>query len=163
MEWVGRKVYECGFWKAGKERQVELEVLDTVKGGEVMDGMIEDNNGNNGPGKASSSAGSDLVRCWVCITCCSVNLVGTIKGFNWANSTCEWCVEGKLSEKLTLWKEQDCVECEEEIRQMGRQWVDNAMDVDEAHADDVSEESKDDENDSEVIKELKVRFFTGIV
>ncbi|KJA17563.1 hypothetical protein HYPSUDRAFT_206155 [Hypholoma sublateritium FD-334 SS-4] len=62
MEWVGHKVYERGFWKGGEERQAELEVLDTVEGGELMDGTIKDDDGDDGPGKASSSStGSDLV------------------------------------------------------------------------------------------------------
>jgi len=35
--WVGRKVYkslihECGFQKSGKERNAELEVLETAEG-----------------------------------------------------------------------------------------------------------------------------------
>jgi protein SMG6 len=28
MEWVGRKVFERGFWKSGKEKKAELEVLE---------------------------------------------------------------------------------------------------------------------------------------
>jgi len=27
MEWVGRKVFERGFWKSGEEKKAELEVL----------------------------------------------------------------------------------------------------------------------------------------
>ena len=164
MEWVGRKVYERGFWKGGEERQAELEVLDTVEGGELTDGTIEDDDGDDGPGKASSSnAGSDLVRRWVRIARCAVNLAGTVDGFNWTENTREWRVEGKLSEKLALWKEQDRIEREEEeIRRMGRRWVDDAMDVDEADADDVSEESEDDENDSEEIRELKVMHYNPL-
>ncbi len=164
MEWIRRKVYERGYWKGGDERQAELEVLDTVEGGELTDGTIEDDDGDDGPGKASSSsAGSDLVRRWVRIARCAVNLAGTVDGFNWTENTREWRVEGKLSEKLALWKEQDRIKREEEeIRRMGRRWVDDAMDVDEADADDVSEESEDDENDSEEIRELKVMHYNAL-
>lgn len=162
MEWVGRKVYERGFWKAGEERQAELEVLETVEGGELTDGTIEDDDGDDGPNKSNNSgSGSDLVRRWVRIARCGVNLANTVEGFNWTDGTREWKVGGKLGEKIVSWKEQDRIEREEdEIRRMGRRWVDDAMDIDEADAGDASEESDaDDENDSEEIKELKVNFF----
>jgi protein SMG6 len=29
IEWVGRKVYERGFWKSGEDRKAEIEVLET--------------------------------------------------------------------------------------------------------------------------------------
>ena len=76
-----------------------LEVLDTVEGGELTDSTIEGDNGDDGPGKASST-GSDLVPRWVRIACCAVNLAGTVDGFNWTENTREWRVEGKLSESL---------------------------------------------------------------
>ena len=39
---------------------------------------------------------------------------------------------------------------------MGRRWVDDVMDVDEEDEKVVSEDSRDDENDSEEIKGLKI-------
>lgn len=121
-------MYKHGFWKGGEEGhwQAELEMLDTVEGGELTEGTIEDDDGNDGPGKASSN----LVRHWVHIARCTVNLARTIEGFNWTDNTCAWRVEGKLSE--------DRVECKE-IRCMDRQWVDDVMDVNEGNADNVSE------------------------
>lgn len=32
MEWVGRRVYERGFWKSGEERRAEIEVLNKSEG-----------------------------------------------------------------------------------------------------------------------------------
>ncbi|KAF8964027.1 hypothetical protein BDZ97DRAFT_1904591 [Flammula alnicola] len=136
MEWVGRKVYERGFWKSGEDRKAELEVLETVEGGELTDGTIEDDDGDDGPNKSSSSSSSDLIRRWVRIARCGVNVAGTVDGFSWTDGTREWRVEGKLAEKRE----------EEEQRRMGRRWVDDAMD-----------ESEDDENDSDEIKALKAR------
>lgn len=30
MEWIGRKVYERGFWKSGEDLKAETEVLETA-------------------------------------------------------------------------------------------------------------------------------------
>ncbi|CAA7267658.1 unnamed protein product [Cyclocybe aegerita] len=160
MEWVGRKVFERGFWKSGEERKAELEVLQTVEGGELTDGQIEDDDGEeDGRRKSSStSSGSDLVRRYVRIIRCAVNIAGTVEGFSWTEGTREWKVEGKLAEKVALWREEERIEREEEERRrMGRRWGDDPMDVDEEEDDSVSEASEDDENDSEEIKNLKAR------
>ncbi|KDR73471.1 hypothetical protein GALMADRAFT_71996 [Galerina marginata CBS 339.88] len=161
MEWVGRKVYERGFWKSGEEKKAELEVLETVEGGQLTDGTIEDDDGDVGPHKSSSSSSSsgdnDLIRRYVRIARAAVNIAGTVDGFAWTDGTRAWAVEGKLAEKLKLWKEEEQLEREEEERRrLGKRWVDDAMDVDE-ETDSVSEESEDDENDSEDIKALKAR------
>ena len=31
MEWVGRKVFERGFWKSGEDKKAELDVLETIE------------------------------------------------------------------------------------------------------------------------------------
>jgi len=155
MEWVGRKVYERGFWKSGEERKAELEVLETAEGGQLTDGTIEDDDGDENTQKSSST--SDLIRRWVRISRCAVNISGTVDGLTWVDGTRDWKVEGKLAEKVAKWKEEDRIEREEEEqRRMGRRWVEDAMDIDEDGSDDISEESEDDENDTEEIKALKV-------
>ncbi|KAF8911941.1 hypothetical protein CPB84DRAFT_1812127 [Gymnopilus junonius] len=158
MEWVGRKVYERGFWKSGEDQKAELEVLQTFEGGELTDGTIEDDDGDDGPHKSSSSSSSsDFVRRWVRIARCAVNIAGTVDGFSWRENSREWTVQGKLADKLKQWKEEEQIEREEEERRrMGKRWVEDAMDVDEEEADGLSEE-EDDENDSEEIKALKAR------
>ena len=170
MEWVGRKVYERGFWKSGEEQKAELDVLQTVEGGELTDGTIEDDDGDEGPHKgassgssSSSSSSSGLIRRWVRIARCAVNLAGTVEGFSWKDGTREWAVEGKLAEKLKRWKEEEQIEREEEERRrMGKRWVDmeDAMDVDgddeEGSEEDEESEEDENENDSEEIKALKV-------
>ena len=163
MEWVGRKVFERGFWKSGEEKKAELEVLETIEGKALTDGTIEDDDGDDGPKTSSLSGnGSELVSRWVRIIRCGVNIAGAVDGFNWVEGSREWNVEGKLAEKVTQWKEEDQAEREEEERRrMGRRWTEDPMDVDDAE-DDISEESEDDENDSEEVKTLKVsHFFVG--
>ncbi|KAF5313943.1 hypothetical protein D9619_013126 [Psilocybe cf. subviscida] len=146
MEWVGRKVYERGFWKLGKDRKPELEVLKASESTELTDGTIEDDDGDDscssspGAGGASAEAkvhaGSNFVHRWVRITRCAINISSEVEGFTWVPGTRDWCIEGRLAEKVALWKEEDRVErLEEERRQ----------------------ESKENENNSEEIKALKAR------
>ena len=163
MEWVGRKVFERGFWKSGEEKKVELEVLEMIEGKALTDGTIEDDDGDDGGAPKTSSlsgSGSELVSRWVRIIRCGVNIAGAVDGFNWVEGSREWNVEGKLAEKVTQWKEEDQAEREEEERRrMGRR-TEDPMDVDDMEDDDdVSEESEDDENDSEEVKTLKVGSF----
>ena len=156
MEWVGRKVFERGFWKSGEERKAELEVLQKSEGEQLTDGMIEDDDGEE-DGRRKPSSTSDLVRRWVRIARSAVGIAGAVDGFSWVDGTREWSVEGKLAEKVTMWKEEDRIEREEEERRrMVKRWVDDPMDVDEEGEDSVSETSEDDENDSEEVKALKV-------
>jgi len=165
MEWVGRKVFERGFWKSGEEKKAELEVLEMVEGKALTDGTIEDDDGDDGGAHKTSSlslsgSGSEWVRRWVRDIRCGVNIAGAVDGFNWVEGTRGWNVEGKLAEKEKQWKEEDQAEREEgERRRMGRRWTEDPMDVDDgadAEDDSVSEESEDDENESEEIKALKV-------
>jgi protein SMG6 len=163
MEWVGRKVFERGFWKSGEDKKAELEVLEMTEGKALTDGTIEDDDGDDAPKSSSlSGSGSELVSRWVRIIRCGVDIAGAVDGFNWVEGSREWNVEGKLAEKVTQWKEEDQAEREEEERRrMGRRWTEDPMDVDDAD-DGISEESEDDENDSEEVKTLKVsRFFIG--
>jgi protein SMG6 len=58
MEWVGRKVFERGFWTSGEEKKAELEVLEMVEGKALTDGTIEDDDGDDGAHQTSSLSGS---------------------------------------------------------------------------------------------------------
>ena len=85
MEWVSHKVYKHGFWKSGEECKVELEVLEATEGGQLTDGMIE-NDDSEGHSQIYSLT-SDLIRCWVCISRCTVNISGTVNSLAWVNGT----------------------------------------------------------------------------
>ena len=156
MEWVGRKAFERGFWKSGEEKKAELEVLEMVEGKALTDGTIEDNDEDDAHQTSSSGSGRIIIRC-------GVNIAGAVDGFNWVDGSKEWNVEGKLAEKVIQRKEEDQTEREgEERRRMGRRWTEDPMDVDDdpdVEADGISEESKEDESDSEEVKDLKVSFF----
>jgi len=76
---MGRpQVYERGFWESSEECKAELEVLETAEGGQLMDGTIEDDDGDENTQKSSST--SDLTRRWVRISRCAVNISGTVDG-----------------------------------------------------------------------------------
>ena len=81
--------------------KAELEVLEMIEGKALTDGTIEDNDGDDDARKTSSSSSgsSELVRRWVRIIRCGVNIAGTVDGFNWVEGSREWSVEGKLGEK----------------------------------------------------------------
>jgi protein SMG6 len=157
MEWVGRRVFECGYWKGKEERVAELEVLETGEGGdeEGSDGRIEDDEGDldqcAGVGKRSVAlTKSELVRWWIRIARCAVNIADVVDGFRWIEGTREWKVEGKLEEKVKRWKEGEREERDEEDkRRMQRRWVGNAMDVD-LEEEEEEETEENEEADGEV-------------
>jgi hypothetical protein len=161
MEWVGRKVYQHGFWKTGEEKRAELEVLDDSEAVEITDGHIEDDDDDEG-GDAAKAGDGELTRRWVRIVRCAVGIADVVDGFTWVEGTRQWRVEGALARKAEAWREQDRLQAEEdERRRMGTRWADDSMDIDDALEDEnVSEESEDDENDTEEVKALKVSIFT---
>ncbi len=164
MEWVGRRVFERGYWKGEEERKAELEVLETGEGGdeEGTDGRIEDDEDDPDQGAGKRSAAltkSELVRRWIRIARCAVNIADVVDGFTRVEGTREWRVEGKLEEKVKRWKEEEREEREEEEkRRMRRRWVGDAMDVDlEEEEEEETEESEEaDGVVDEEIKQLKV-------
>jgi protein SMG6 len=155
MEWVGRRVYERGFWKVAEDRRMELEFLDKSEAGEVSDGIIEDGHGDEDGSKRVPDEG---VRRWVRIFRSAVGIASVVDGFTWVEETGEWRIEGMLEQKAKQWREEDRLEREaEERRRMGRRWSDDSMDVDDVECmDDDSSESEDDEDVSDDIKSLKV-------
>jgi hypothetical protein len=153
MEWVGRKVFERGYWKSGEEKRAEIEVLEELEDGDLTDGQIEDDN------DADDSGSGDIIKKrWVRIVRSGVGVSIVVDGFTWVEGTREWKVEGKLLEKVHRWRELDRIEAEEEEkRRLGTRWTDDPMDIDESSDDALSEE-EEDENDSDEVKALKVIF-----
>ncbi|EAU88181.2 hypothetical protein CC1G_03853 [Coprinopsis cinerea okayama7 len=157
MEWVGRRVFERGYWKSGEDRKAELEVLEQNEGKDMTDGRIEDDDEDESGSKKATTM-SELERRWTRVCRSAISIANTVDGLTWLEGTRDWKVEGKLAQKVERWREEDRVQrLEEEKRRMGKRWVDDAMDVDES-GEEISEESdEDDENDSEEIKALKAR------
>jgi hypothetical protein len=157
MEWVGRKIFERGYWKSGEDRKAELEVVDQNESVEVEDGTIEDDEDDDSGVKVPKNM-SDLEQRWIRICRAAVTISGCVDGLVWKEGTREWTVEGKLAQKVWQWQEEDRVEkLEEDGRRIGRRWTEDAMEIDEAEMDEASSSDDDDENDSEEIKALKVR------
>ena len=151
MEWVGRKVFERGYWKSGEEKRAENEVLEKSEGGDVTDGQIEDDNDVD-----DSRSGDIVKKRWVRIVRSGIGISGVVDGFTWVEGTREWKVEGNLAEKVHRWRELDHIEEEEEEkRRLGTRWTDDSMDIDEGSDDTLSEE-EDDEHDTDEVKALKV-------
>ncbi|KAJ7470538.1 hypothetical protein FB451DRAFT_1254044 [Mycena latifolia] len=159
MEWVGRKVYQQGFWKAGEDKRAEIEVLDDSEAAEITDGHIEDDDDDERGGEEAKSAGDgELAKRWVRIVRCAVGIADVVDGFTWVEGTRQWRVEGALAKKAEAWKEQDRLQAEEEERRrMGTRWADDSMDVDDGLADDSLSEESEDEDDTEEVKALKAR------
>ncbi|KAG5645823.1 hypothetical protein DXG03_005164 [Asterophora parasitica] len=163
MEWVGRSVFERGYWKSGDERRAETEVLEERdQGQETTDGTIEDDDEEEVPGRSRGGGAGDgdvVTKRWVRIVRSAVGISAVVGGFTWVEGTREWKVEGRLAEKVCYWREQDRIEQEkEERRLLGTRWSDDLMDVDEeGGADAHSEEDENDENDTPEVKELKSR------
>jgi hypothetical protein len=162
MEWVGRRVFERGYWKSDEEKSKEIELLDTCEGGEVTDGIIEDEDDDDDEGTASRGTfGGETGRRWTRIVRCGVGIAQAVDGFKWVEGTRDWSVEGVLEQKVQRWKKEDRIEQEaEEKRRRGTRWADDAMEVDDGDVNDYdSEGSEDDEDDSAEVKALKVQYF----
>ncbi|KAL0572625.1 hypothetical protein V5O48_009328 [Marasmius crinis-equi] len=151
MEWVGRKVFERGYWKSGDDRQAEIEVLDETEVEEMDDGRIEDD------GEVESNL--TMKKRYIRIVRSAVTLAGTVPGFRWVEGTREWRVEGELAEKVQRWKEEERREKEEEERRkLGTRWADDPMDVDEDGWEELLDSSSEDDDDlPPEIRELKER------
>ncbi|KIY51103.1 hypothetical protein FISHEDRAFT_57210 [Fistulina hepatica ATCC 64428] len=158
MEWVGRKVYERGFWKSGEDRRPELEVLNQSEESEEVDGQIEDDD-DSGQGGASRGHNSELRARWTRTARCAVDLSKCVSGFTWVEGTHDWRVEGALARKVEIWREEDRIAREEEERRRTRiPWDDDSMDVDEDDAvDGVESDDDDDAFDTLEVKALKAR------
>ena len=102
MEWVGRRVFERGYWKSG-EKTKGVEVLDASKGEKVTDGIIEDEDEDE---SASSGSGGETSERWARIVMCDVGIAQAIDGFKWLEGTRDWRIEGTLERKVQMWKEE---------------------------------------------------------
>ncbi|KAG6379155.1 hypothetical protein JVT61DRAFT_11595 [Boletus reticuloceps] len=130
-----RWVFECGYWKSGEDRRVEIEVLDTEEGDQLTDGIIQDEDAD----ERGNELKNDTARRWIRITRTAVNLAGLVDGSRGSKER----VSGKW---MARWKRK------------GRRWTDDTMDidVDDAEADESSE-GENGEEDSEEVKALKAR------
>ena len=150
MEWVGRRVFERGYWKSGEEKGKEIEILEASEPMEVTDGIIEDD-------EDEGNSGGESAKRWARTVRCAVSISQVVDGFPWVEGTRDWRIHSALERKVLRWKEEAHLEQEaEEKRRRGHHWADDAMDIDEEEAVNESSESEDDESDTPEVKELKV-------
>jgi len=153
MDWVGRRVFERGFWKGADDRRAELEVLDKMEVADATDGVIEEDCDDN------RSVPSEKSRRWIRIFRSAIGIAGVVKGFTFLEDTRKWSIEGTLLEKVERWKEEEMMKREaEEQKHMGRRFSGDSMEVDEEDTLEDVTDSEDDENDAEEVKALKVGF-----
>jgi protein SMG6 len=115
MEWIGRKVFERGYWKSGEERWMEVEILDVEEGGQLTDGIIEDEDDEEDGHSRGESLCAETSKRWNRLVRCAVSLSTVVDGFTCqVEGTCEWRVEGVLEAKVMRWLGEDRHEREEE-------------------------------------------------
>ena len=115
MEWVGRRVFERGYWKSGEERKAEMDVLSPIE--EYGEGGIE--NDDEGVEKKSGMR-CELVRRWVRVVRCAVFISGAVEGFRWVEGSREWRVESILKENGENGEKGERRRREEANKEMGR-------------------------------------------
>lgn len=153
MEWNGSADGSLreGYWKSGEEKGKEVEILEASEPMEVTDGIIEDDDEDEG------SSGGESAKQWARTVRCAVSISQVVDGFQWVEGTRDLRIDGALERKVLRWKEEARLEQEaEEKRRRGHRWADDAMNIDEDEAVDESSESEDDESNILEVKELKV-------
>jgi len=158
IEWVGRRVFERGYWKniTGEQgKEIELEFLGKREPGwDQEDGIVEDDDDEGG--HRLSESDECLKKHWVRAHRCTVGIASTVDGFRWVQGTREWRIEGVLADKTARWAEEERLAAEMVQTRASRMQSNDRMDVDDEV--EVEEESDDEENeaDSEEVEALKV-------
>jgi protein SMG6 len=119
MDWLGRRVYERGFWKPQPGLACEGDVLDARERSAFdadSDGVIEDADGGGGATEAWIERGR-----WVRIARSALALAATT-GVEYRRESGEWSVGPALAEKVRRWREEEQREREEEERRRARTW-----------------------------------------
>ena len=146
MEWLGRRVYERGFWKPQPGHTCEGDVLENNELNSVdadSDGVIEDVNVTSG------DAWIERGR-WVRIARAALILAG-FTGVEYARESGEWGIGPRLAEKVEGWREAERCEREEEERRRVRNWEElevevigeeDSMEIDEEYLDGLDDQTR---------------------
>lgn len=163
MEWVGRRVYERGFWKlhsgGNSEPQGESLALTSSAGLEQVDGIVEDDSDSMDVDQAPEPT-DDSARRWKRLRYSAESLAKSVPGLASAGGMA-LMIGGELQEKVARWTAEREAKEEAERRRHARISWDEDEGID-MEVDEVEEEDVDDVNDSEVVRALKVRYFTLI-
>ncbi|KAH7100673.1 hypothetical protein BKA62DRAFT_830869 [Auriculariales sp. MPI-PUGE-AT-0066] len=157
MEWLGRRVYERGFW-ARTETGGEMDFIQEQKPSPhpTDEGIIEDDSDGANPAKASEKAG--WTRRWTRV-CRAAGMIGkAVPGFVWERQQRRWVMIAPLVDKVQHWNELEQQHAEDLQRKQAARWTsnddDDVMDID---GEDDQSESEDDDEDDEQIKALRAR------
>ncbi|KZW03995.1 hypothetical protein EXIGLDRAFT_709495 [Exidia glandulosa HHB12029] len=158
MEWLGRRVYERGFWgRAEKGGEMDVLLAQEVNFEPTDDGIIEDDSDEANHAAKDNAIGN--ARRWTRV-CRAAGLIGrAVPGFEWDRQQRRWAVSGPLREKVEEWEAVERRRVEESNRRQGGAWSNgDEMDVDDDDdAQEVSDSSEDDDEDDEQVKALRVR------
>ena len=146
MEWLGRRVYERGFWKPQPGLTCEGDVLENNELNCVdadSDGVIEDVDDPSG------DAWIERGR-WVRIARAALTLA-SFTGVEYARESGEWGIGARLAEKVERWRETERREREEEERRRVRNWEElevevlgeeDGMEIDEEYLDGLDDQTR---------------------
>ena len=156
MEWAGRRVYECGFWKVQGPTNVqgEMDVISLpsigIAGGqaEFVDGIVEEEGEDEMDWEAGASPAQALASlCWKRLRSTAEMLIKAVPGFKWNGSAI--VVTGELAQKVTLWEEDARFEIEE-VYALKHRRSGSEMDVDDEEEEyDGEDVNRDDDEDPE--------------
>ena len=146
MEWIGRRVYERGFWKPQPGLACEGDVLEVNELNCVdadSDGVIEDVDVHSGDAWVERGR-------WVRIARAALNLACST-GIEYARESGEWGIGPRLGERVERWRELERREREEEERRRMRNWEvleedvlgeEDGMEVDEEYLVGLDEQTR---------------------
>lgn len=144
MQWLGRRVYEHGFWKPKPDLSGEMDVLleDEAEEQET-DGIIEDDEDEFDGGRVKSG------QRWVRIIRASLAMTQTVPGFQFDRSKMVWELGEEMNQKAAAWAEEERLDREAEERRRSKVWDmdDDEMDLD---ADEEVEDEDEWDEDPEV-------------
>ncbi|EJD53809.1 hypothetical protein AURDEDRAFT_180216 [Auricularia subglabra TFB-10046 SS5] len=155
MEWLGRRVYERGFW-ARAEKGGEMEVLLAQEANfePADDGIIEDDSDEANHAATSTAVGNQ--RRWTRV-CRAAGILGkAVPGFVWQRETRRWVVTGPLREKVQEWAALERQLSEKQARSWADEDMDDEMDIDEEDQNNT-ESSEEDDDEDEQVKALRAR------
>ncbi|KAG1823448.1 uncharacterized protein BJ212DRAFT_1476331 [Suillus subaureus] len=116
MEWIGRKVFEHGYWKSGEERQMsmEVEILDVEEGGQLTNGIIKDEDDEDDKEDGHSHVNGENLRGetskrWNHLVCCHRQ---EVCGLKWARDGGPLASGGNNNKDQGVWRAQEGAEVE---------------------------------------------------
>jgi protein SMG6 len=157
MEWVARRTYERGFWKADAGLGGEQPVLNSEEVvGNATDGIIEDDDDED-TNPHRRERGENTKR-WIRILRASLSISRAVEGFLWDKDTRMWIVTGQLAKKVADWAEEERRRVSEDQWRREKHWnrEDNLSDLSDEGDDIENDDDDDDAEDTEEVKALKV-------